>query len=83
MSYQYISAQPGNSLRGSKSGGCDVRQIVSLLSQRAMAFFHTGRYSEALKEEEKGAALEPGNDRFLKNIDIIKEKLQEQSGRRQ
>ncbi|MCI8725160.1 MAG: glycosyltransferase [Hungatella sp.] len=50
---------------------------------RAMAFFHTGRYSEALKEEEKGAALEPGNDRFLKNIDIIKEKLQEQSGRRQ
>lgn len=42
---------------------------------RAMAFFYTGRYEEALEEEKKALGVEPENQRFLKNIEIMGKKV--------
>lgn len=42
---------------------------------KAMAFFHTGRLAQALEEEEHALAIEPENERFQRNIEIMKEKM--------
>lgn len=44
---------------------------------KAMAFFHTGRLAQALEEEEHASAIEPDNERFQRNIEIIKQKIKE------
>lgn len=41
---------------------------------RGMAFFNTRRYAEALEEEKKALAIEPENQRFKKNVEIIETK---------
>ena len=41
---------------------------------RAMAFFHTGRYKEALEEAKKALDLEPENQRLQGNVRILEKK---------
>lgn len=45
---------------------------------KAMAYFYTRRLSQALEEEKHALAIEPDNERFQRNIEIIKEKMKEQ-----
>lgn len=41
---------------------------------RAMAFYHTGRFGEALEEAGKALAMEPENERLLGNVRLLEKK---------
>lgn len=47
---------------------------------RAMALFHTGRIKEALEEEKEALAMEPDNERFQKNVEVLMRQIQEAKG---
>ena len=39
---------------------------------RAVAFYHTGRFSQALEAAQAALAREPGNERLQGNVDLLK-----------
>lgn len=41
---------------------------------RAIAFYHTGRFGEALEEATKALAMEPENKRLLGNVELLEKK---------
>ncbi len=43
---------------------------------RTVALYHVGSYPEALEEAKKAAALEPGNERLQKNVELLEQCVQ-------
>ncbi|MBQ8851504.1 MAG: glycosyl transferase family 2, partial [Oscillibacter sp.] len=42
---------------------------------RSIAFYHTGRRVEALEQAKKARALQPGDERLCKNVEILEQSL--------
>lgn len=67
-----IAKRPGSYI-------CEASSWGSLpYDLRSMAFFRTGRMAEALDEAKKALAIEPENERFQGNVNILEKKVQEQ-----
>lgn len=43
---------------------------------RSIAYYHTGRRVEALEEAKKARALQPGDERLKKNVEILEQALE-------